>query len=388
MDPELAVSALVQAVEHDETFVAVADVDWARFVPGFTAARPRPLLADIPEAARAVAAEQTEPTAAGGSELAVRLAGLTDTERTREILGLVRTEAAGVLGYPSADAVEAGRAFRDMGFDSLTAVEVRNRLRTRTGIDLPATLVFDYPSPAVLTEYLRGRIVDGRAPTAAVGSGLAQGGAAVAADEPIAIVGMACRYPGGVSSPEQLWQLVSSEADALSVLPADRGWDLEALTVSGFSPAGGFLYEAAEFDAGFFGISPREALAMDPQQRLLLEAAWELFERAGIDPTSIRGSQAGVFVGASAQGYGAGLYQASQDASEGYLTTGDAGSVISGRLSYVLGLEGPAVTVDTACSSSLVALHLAVQALRNGECSMAVAGGVAVMSTPGAFLEF
>ncbi|MFH8520717.1 beta-ketoacyl synthase N-terminal-like domain-containing protein, partial [Streptomyces gelaticus] len=376
--------------EHDETFVAVADVDWARFVPGFTAARPRPLISNIPEAAKALEAERGGPedTASGLSELAGLLAGLTETEQTRTVLELVRTEAAGVLGYGSAAAVEPGRAFRDMGFDSLTAVEVRNRLTKATGVKLPATVVFDHPSPAALAEYLRAQVVgSGTASAVAVGSGLVPG-ASSAADEPIAIVGMACRYPGDVSTPEQLWQLVRAGSDALSVFPADRGWDLEAFAGSGFSPAGGFVYEAAEFDPAFFGISPREALAMDPQQRLLLEVAWEVFERAGIDPTSVRGSQAGVFVGASSQGYGAGLYQASQDAAEGYLTTGDAGSVISGRLSYVFGLEGPAVTVDTACSSSLVALHLATQALRNGECSMALAGGATIMSTPGAFMEF
>ncbi|MFI1973437.1 type I polyketide synthase, partial [Streptomyces cinnamoneus] len=379
MAPELAMSALVQAVEHDETFVAVADVDWARFVPGFTAARPRPLISDIPEVSQALAAAgPAETPADGASELVRTLTAASETERTRILLQLVRTEAAAVLGFPDAEAIERTKAFRELGFDSLTAVQMRDGLSSRTGVKLPTTVVFDHPTAAALAEYLRDELLGATAAPAAPVTGPV--GVADPA-EPIAIVGMACRYPGDVRSPEDLWRLVDSSGDAISVFPTDRGWNVEA----GFTPAGGFVYDAGEFDAAFFGISPREALAMDPQQRLLLETAWELFERAGIDPTSLRGSQTGVFAGASSQGYGAGL---SSEAAEGYLTTGDAGSVASGRISYVFGLEGPAVTVDTACSSSLVALHLAAQSLRNGECSMAVAGGVAVMSTPGAFQEF
>ncbi|MFD4322981.1 beta-ketoacyl synthase N-terminal-like domain-containing protein, partial [Streptomyces sp. NPDC058548] len=215
-----------------------------------------------------------------------------------------------------------------------------------------------------------------------------------AATEPIAIVAMSCRYPGGVHSPEDLWKLVSSGTDAMSGYPTDRGWDLDALRAAGVdergmrvSGAGGFLDSVAEFDADFFGISPREAVSMDPQQRLLLETSWEAFERAGIDPARLRGSRTGVFVGTNGQDYAYLLVRSLDDAT-GDIGTGIAASATSGRLSYTLGLEGPAVTVDTACSSSLVALHWAVQSLRSGECGLALAGGVNVMSTPGSLMEF
>ncbi|MCP2256272.1 Ketoacyl-synthetase C-terminal extension, partial [Prauserella aidingensis] len=366
MPPALAVRALGKAV--GDGCVVVADIDWERFVPAFTASRPSTVF-DLIHA----------PAPSGPT--------VGTTVGPEDVDELVRSCTAGVLAYPSAADVPPGKAFRDLGIDSLTALELRNVLTRATGLTLPATLVFDFPTPAALTVHLA-ELLGGPGGTREITR------APAVADDPIAIVSMACRFPGGVSSVEEFWELLAAGGDALGAFPTDRGWDLDTLLAGAadgpgvsHTAEGGFLADVAGFDAELFGISPREALAMDPQQRLLLQTTWEAFERGGLDPRSVHGSATGVFVGTNGQDYATAL---GDDLSEygGYLATGNAASVVSGRLSYSFGLEGPSLTVDTACSASLVSLHLAAQSLRSGECDLAIAGGVTVMSTPAVFVEF
>ncbi|MGH3510972.1 MAG: beta-ketoacyl synthase N-terminal-like domain-containing protein [Pseudonocardiaceae bacterium] len=314
------------------------------------------------------------------------------------LLELVESATTQALGYRPPN-LRDGRSFEEMGLDSLAVVELRDRLTEATGLRLPATLAFDYPDPPALTRYLRRILslaVSSAVPIASSSSTVtAAPSATVDASDPIAIVGMACKYPGRVGSPEDLWEVVESGIDAVSAFPTDRGWNLARLydldpdhAGTTYTRAGGFLDGVAEFDADFFRISPREALAMDPQQRLLLETTWETLERAGIDPTTLRGSTTGVFTGVMYNDYGGRFLAGAPEELEGYLGTGSAGSLASGRVSYAFGFEGPALSVDTACSSSLVALHLAVNALRRGECDLALAGGVTVMATPNTFIQF
>ncbi|GAA0988881.1 hypothetical protein GCM10009555_071550 [Acrocarpospora macrocephala] len=383
-----------------------------------------------------------EPNGIGGSG---GLGALDRIERERAVRVAVAQSAALVLGYPSGDAVDDEATFKDLGFDSAAAVEFRDRLGTATGLNLPASLIYDHPTPRAVTGYLTATISpDAPPPPVDV--------PAAGADEPIAIVAMSGRWPGDATSPEDLWRVLGSTRDVIGDFPDNRGWDLNRLLPAPFTGAtdtsatdtsagatgasvsgtslsgtslsgtslsgtslsgtslsgtsaigtslsgtsavgtsvtgsGGFLRDADLFDAAFFGLSPREAATMDPQQRLLLESAWELYERAGLDPAGQRGSRTGVFVGVTPQEYGPRLHE-TPDGYQGHALTGTLPSVASGRIAYTLGLEGPALTVDTACSSSLVAIHLAVQALRRGECERAVAGGAAVMSTPGMFTEF
>ncbi|WP_133169036.1 type I polyketide synthase [Streptomyces sp. DH-12] len=323
------------------------------------------------------------------SGLGERLAGLSQADRLAELTVLVRREAAVVLGIETAQGVGAGQVLKDLGLDSLMAVELRRRLSAATGLSLPSTLAFDHPTPTAVATHLldkldltpeteRARQKKPRAATRTV-------------DEPIAVVSMACRLPGGIDTPEAFWELLASGGDAVGGLPSRWGGldlydpDPEAVGKS-YAREGGFLEDVEGFDAAFFGVSPREAVSMDPQQRLVLETSWEALERAGIRPESLSGTDTGVYLGTMSSDYGHQSHDL--DALDGYTSTGYAGSVVSGRVSYTLGLQGPAVTVDTACSSSLVALHLAANALRQGECEVALAGGVTVMSTPALFVEF
>ncbi|GAB2489759.1 type I polyketide synthase [Nocardiopsis aegyptia] len=383
-----------------QAFTEGVDVDWERLFHGTGARR-----IDLPTYAfqrRSFwpgAVDEPEPRERDTAE-----------DGTRD---LVTALTVRVLGQRSLSAADERRAFRDLGFDSVMLLELAAKLRDRTGVPLEATTLFDLSTPAALADHLVAELGERVPRTSAAPEEAGPGPAASVErtdtsrparpgpapqtpdDDPIAITATACRLPGGVRTPEQLWRLVEDGVDAIGDFPDNRGWDLEGI----YDPApgtpgrtyalsGGFLHDADLFDADFFGISPREADAMDPQQRLLLETSWEAVHRAGMSTDDLRERQVGVFVGAMPTEYGPRLADQGAGGDGGYRLTGSTLSVASGRIAYVLGLRGPAMTIDTACSASLVALHQAAQAIRRGECEMALAGGATVMATPGMFLEF
>ena len=371
------------AMVVDEPVLLAAHID-IKALRGNAAVVP-PLFADLITTPTRRRVDDSLAASKSKSALAQRIHGLPEAEQHAVLLDLVRSHIATVLGNTTAEAIDPDRAFQELGFDSLTAVEMRNRLKAATGLALSPTLIFDYPTPSRLASYFRSELAGVPQEVKAVPA------VRVSGDDPIAIVGMSCRYPGGVNSPEDLWDMVIEGRDVVTEFPSDRGWDLANLynpdpDVAGscYTRVGGFVDDVADFDPAFFGVGPSEALAMDPQQRMLLELSWEALERAGIDPATLSGSASGVFAGVYAQGYGMGA----APAAEGFRLTGQSSSVASGRVAYVLGLEGPAVSVDTACSSSLVALHMAAQSLRSGESDLALAGGVTVNATPDIFVEF
>ncbi len=365
MPTSLGLALFDASLSRNEPLLVPAQLDLA-------ALRAQAAAGSLPALMRGLVRLPAQAAAAGS--LASRLATAPAAEHEAIALELVREHVAAVLGHDSPADVDPSRAFKDLGFDSLAAIELRNRVGAAAAMRLEPTLVFDYPTPAQLASFLAETAAGERVAVAPVA-------ASVASEEPIAIVGMACRFPGGVASPTDLWRLVASGTDAISDFPADRGWDLDRLydpepgaPGRTYARAGGFLADGPGFDADFFAISPREAREMDPQQRQLLEVSWEALEDAAIVPAELRGSPTGVFAGAMYQDYDQLAAMTS--------------AVVSGRIAYTLGLEGPTMTVDTACSSSLVALHLACQALRAGECGLALAGGVSVLSTPGVLVEF
>uniref|UniRef100_UPI002B27B63F polyketide synthase n=1 Tax=Catenulispora rubra TaxID=280293 RepID=UPI002B27B63F len=345
-------------------------------------------------AAAADESPRPEPAPTPHSSPAARLAGLSAKDREPEALNLVLSLAADILGHASGHALDPGSAFKDLGFDSLAAVEFQERLAEDVQAPASQLTIFDHPTPIALAAQVC-RLLTHPSATPAAPATAATERRRVSADEPLAIVGMACRLPGGVTNPEQLWTLLDGSGDAIGDFPEDRGWDLDALydpdpdhSGTSYTRQGGFLYDAGEFDSAFFGMSPREATATDPQQRLLLELAWETLEDANIDPTTLRGTQTGVYTGVIGQEYATSTDDQKFPLVEGFWLTGNTPSVVSGRVAYTLGLSGPAMTIDTACSSSLVAMHLAGQALRNGDCDLALAGGVTVMATPAMFVDF
>ncbi|WP_437320287.1 SDR family NAD(P)-dependent oxidoreductase [Sorangium sp. So ce385] len=388
LGPGVALAILGRILDADAAQVVVADVDWPRFRAVVETGGPRPLLAELPRAAEA---------ASGPAEAALldELRAAPPRDRRRRMQRWLQGAVAQTLGFGDAERVDPTRGFFDLGMDSLMAVELRRRLHQALGLPLPSSVTFNHPNVVALAEHLLERLSLGE-PAAASGGGEAprradgEGGepALDREREPIAIVGLGCRLPGGVADAEGFWRLLADGIDAVRPIPKER-WDADAVydpdpeaPGKTYAREGAFLSTSPDlFDARFFGISPREAANIDPQHRLLMEVIWEAFEHAGLVPGG--DPLTGVFVGIGLSDYGV-LQRESErlEAMDAYTMSGTFTSFSAGRLSYVLGLEGPSAAVDTACSSSLVAVHLACQSLRASECNVAVAGGVQLMLAP------
>ncbi|MFF0885055.1 SDR family NAD(P)-dependent oxidoreductase [Streptomyces sp. NPDC003456] len=383
LEPMPAAHALdaLDAVLDRGPAVLVAGIDWARAATAYGEGRDRPFLRTVPEAARALADAAPADT---GTPLRAALLDLPEEARADHVRRLLAVEAAAVLGVQDPASLDPERGFKDLGFDSMMSVDFSVRVQQRTGVPTPKTLVFDHPDLAAATRWLLSEL----APTPQ-DAPAAPAGTRRPAGEPVAIVGVGLRMPGDAHDLDSLWQVLAEGRDTVTTVPADR-FDVDAYydpdpDADGrtYTRHGSFLGDVAHFDAAFFGISPREAEPMDPQHRLLLESAWNCLENAGIRPRDLRDGTTGVFVGAGVGEYGKHRQGGTADT---YTLTGTLPSFNAGRLSYHLGLQGPALSVDTACSSSLVALHLACEALRSDTCELALAGGVQVLADPDAFV--
>ena len=381
MTPTDALHLFDTALHQPQPLLVAAHLDLPTLTN--TAALP-PLLSKLTPPAHHNTGRDTTQNTTTPTTLTTQLHQLSPENQHHLLTELITTALATTLGHPNPTTINPNDTFADLGTDSLTAIELRNKLKTTTGLTLPPTIIFDHPTPTTLATHLQQQLVGSSSLVKQVAQ-MSTG------DDSIAIVGMACRYPGGVDTPEKLWDMVANGRDVISHFPSDRGWNLQKLfdpdpdaVGKTYTQFGGFLDDAGDFDAGFFGMSPKEALATDPQQRLLLECSWEAIESAGIDPVALRHSNTGVFAGVMTSFY---VNDAPPEV-ESHLATSVAASVASGRIAYTLGLEGPALSIDTACSSSLVAIHLAMQSLRSGECDLALAGGVSIMALPHIYVAF
>jgi 3-oxoacyl-(acyl-carrier-protein) synthase/acyl carrier protein len=375
--------ALVTAGSDGPPQAVVARIDWTRFLPIYLQAGRRALLSEV---AREVPESVPAAGISGSTPLVDQLTAAPVQQRRKIALHYLRDAVAEVTRVDASE-IRDEAGFFDLGMDSLMAIELRRRLEQGVGKELPATLAMDYPRLSDVADYLLGDVLNLNERTGERIGVQHTSLATSATDEPIAIIAVACRFPGA-PDPDAYWEVLAGGVDAIREIPEDRFdvdefYDPDQQTPGKiYTRSGGYLDSVDGFDPEFFGISPREAVWIDPQQRLMLEVTWEALERAGYAPASLRGSRTGVFVGVAANEYAHLLSGNSIENLEGHFITGNALNAIAGRVSFTLGLEGPAVAVDTACSSSLVAVHQATQALHSGDCDMALAGGVNVLLSP------